>query len=112
MKQGGDSDLLRDAVQRLWSADIKTDEHSITVWIRQGPYIIIIRGPCGTQAQWEITLHYDKDDVQIKEETLLMVLVNAVARTHDVQWVMQQGRWYKHWCFYSAEYMNRKDMSV
>lgn len=38
------------------------------------------------------TLHYDKADVQIKEETLLMVLVNAVARTNDVQWVIQQGR--------------------
>lgn len=66
----GDSDLLRDAVQRLWSADIKTDEHSITVWIRQGPYIIIIRGPCRTQAQWGVrrkTLHYDKADVRIKE---------------------------------------------
>lgn len=41
--------LLQDAVQGLWSADIKAYDDGIGVWIRKRPDVVIIRGACNTK---------------------------------------------------------------
>lgn len=36
------TDLLQDAVHGLWSADVKADEHCISVWVSQRPHVVIV----------------------------------------------------------------------
>lgn len=40
------TDLLYDAVQGLWAADVKTDENCIRVRVGQRPHVVVVGGTC------------------------------------------------------------------
>lgn len=40
------TDLLYDAVQGLWAADVEADENCVRVRVGQRPHVVVVGGTC------------------------------------------------------------------